>query len=243
MIVAEDGFVNSSISNCEEITTDLSLNTPILDLITPNPNYVGVVDLNWDDIEGATIYYIFREKNPITSPNSLIPIYTTIESNFTDTIYFNEIYYYVIVAGNGVVNSSISLNQDISILMPLISPNLVNVNEYGSNSVIIEWDEVPRSTLYYIYRDDTFITSIDHLVPIGVASGLSFIDQPSQTGDYYYVVVATDDFVNSSISNVGSIHFEYAPPPPGIPGFNIYLIITSVLLCGILIVIRKYKKK
>jgi len=245
VIVAGDGIVNSSISNCENVTIDLSLDIPNLDVITPNPNFAGVVDLNWDDIEGATRYYIFRDRNPIVSPNTLNPIQTRtiIVSNFTDTLHFNGIYYYAIVAGNGVLNSTLSSNQEVSILMPLDDPHIVNVNEYGNSGVIIEWDVHPNATLYYLYRDDVFITSIDLLDPIGVTSDLSYIDNPSNSGDYYYVVVATDDFVNSSISNVGSIHFEYAPPPPGIPGFNIYLIITSILLCGILIVIRKYKKK
>ena len=246
VIVAGDGFVNSSISNCVNVTVNLSLDNPNLIILSPNPTPTGNVVLDWDDIEGATTYYIYRDVFFISSIDSLFPITATSISNYTENFYENEIYYYVIVASNGVVDSPISNCIEVTIGRPLETPNLFQINNYGDGTVELFWDPVENATFYYIFRDNITITSINHLNPISIEPpGVdSFVDALYQTGEFFYVVVATDEIVNSSLSNCMSVYVEYNEDLPGarIPGYNLYFIILLISLISIVAFYQKLKK-
>lgn len=114
VVIAENGTGQSPISNCENVTVILPPNAPILYPITPNPDDDGKINLNWSDVTEATKYYIFRNISIITSVNVLTPIAIVFESHYTDTIFINGTYYYVIVAGNEAGNSSISNCESVS---------------------------------------------------------------------------------------------------------------------------------
>ena len=87
---------------------DTPLNSPILAPILPNPDEDGIITLNWSAVEGASTYYIYRNTLNITSVAGLAPIANTSATYYQDIIALDGTYYYVIVAGNSLVNSSIS---------------------------------------------------------------------------------------------------------------------------------------
>ncbi|GAG59424.1 unnamed protein product, partial [marine sediment metagenome] len=246
VVVASDGFGNSSISNCRSVEVRIPLDTPQLDPITPNPDIDGSIDLDWNDVDRATIYFLFRDTSFITSTALLTPIATISESFYTEILYQNGIYFYVIIASNGVLNSSISNCNTVTIGWPLYTPNLFHINNYGDGTVELFWDEVENATIYYVYQDNVTITSIDHLNPIAIVPAIyeSYFDPIYNTGEYFYVVVASDSFGNSSISNCMSVYVEYItdePIEPGIPGYNVYFIILTISILCIVFFFRKYK--
>ncbi|MFX1296535.1 MAG: hypothetical protein ACFFD2_16970 [Promethearchaeota archaeon] len=109
---------NSSISNCENVTVAIPPDAPVLDPILPNLDTDGIINLNWSDIAEATIYYVFRNTSNIISVDGLIPIAAVTDSNYTDTIIANGTYYYVIITGSVVGNSSISNCENVTIEFP-----------------------------------------------------------------------------------------------------------------------------
>ncbi|NVM31226.1 MAG: hypothetical protein HWN65_20480 [Candidatus Helarchaeota archaeon] len=107
-VVAGNDFTNSSISNCENITVNVT--NPIqLEPITPNPSTTGIITLNWSAVTNATIYYIYRATSYISSVSGMTPLATTNVTTYQDSsIPADGTYYYVIVAGNPLWNTSIS---------------------------------------------------------------------------------------------------------------------------------------
>ena len=73
---------------------------PQLEYIWSNPDYDGIIDLEWNDVADATIYFVYRDNSFISSIIGLIPIASTATSHYQDTITFDGTYYYVIIAGN-----------------------------------------------------------------------------------------------------------------------------------------------
>lgn len=84
------------------------LDTPILHPISPNPNHNGNIHLTWNEVIGATNYYIFKSNSSITSLGNMLPIDSTISNDYIDTISSDGIYYYIVIAGDSQHNSSIS---------------------------------------------------------------------------------------------------------------------------------------
>jgi len=84
------------------------LDAPILHSIHPNPNYNGNIQLKWNEVIGATIYYIYKSTSNISSLGNMLPIDNTTTNNYFDTIDTDGNYYYVVVAGDSQHNGSIS---------------------------------------------------------------------------------------------------------------------------------------
>jgi len=84
------------------------LEAPILDPISPWPDYDGLIDLNWNDITGATKYYVYRAYTPITTLRGRTPKATVTESMYQDNVFSNNTYYYAVVAANDRGNSFLS---------------------------------------------------------------------------------------------------------------------------------------
>jgi len=90
-------------------------NAPVLDAIVPNPDGDGIIDLNWNDVDGATVYYVYRNTSAITSVAGMTPIAVVSDSKYSETLTTNGIYYYVIVAANSSGNSTISNCESVTV--------------------------------------------------------------------------------------------------------------------------------
>ncbi|MFX1358327.1 MAG: ABC transporter substrate-binding protein, partial [Promethearchaeota archaeon] len=73
------------ISNCESVLVDLPPpDAPVLSTITPNPNKDGDVFLDWNDVDEATSYNIYRASSVITDISGLTAIGTSTSSQYND---------------------------------------------------------------------------------------------------------------------------------------------------------------
>jgi uncharacterized protein YycO len=118
-------------------------NAPVLDVIVPNPDYDGIIDLNWNEVSGATEYYVYRNRSTIISVIGLTPIATISVSDYQDAIINSDIYYYVIVAGNATGNSSISNCESVVVDMvdstpPAAITDLSIINS-TKTSITLSW--------------------------------------------------------------------------------------------------------
>ena len=209
---------------------------PTLYSFSPNPDNDGIMNVHWDDSEGATTYYIYRNLSAITTISGLTPIGSTHEVSYTDTILIDNTYYYVVVAGNPAGNSSISDCKSVQVLTTPETPYFyaITPNPDKNRNVALNWDQSARATQYYIYRSTSTINSISGLQPIAAPSGPIYIDTVPNEGTYYYVIVAGNNIANSTMSNCQSV--EVIPSP--IPAFPIFLAII-----GLTFLIYLYLKK
>ncbi len=91
---------------------------PTLNAISPNPDDDGSIYLDWDDVDGATIYYIYRNTINVIIVGASTPIAVVSTSSYQDTVESEGSYYYVIVAGNGAGNTSASNMEDVAMDFP-----------------------------------------------------------------------------------------------------------------------------
>ena len=121
-------------SQCESIEVITpSLAAPVLMNIIPNPSESEYVNLYWNYVDGATEYYIYRH-NWFIWPDTisgLTPIATVTSSdNYLDTLPDEGYYWYVIVASDGVRNSTTSNCEYVEYEIP-------HLREYAIISSII----------------------------------------------------------------------------------------------------------
>ena len=91
---------------------------------------------------------------------------------------------------------------------PILNAPILNLIESPSitGNVSLSWNQVTLADSYMIYRSDSLIIDISGMEPI--VSGLedtTYVDENLLDGTYYYVVIATDYSVNTSISNCQSV--------------------------------------
>ncbi len=91
---------------------------PELAFIFPNPTELTTVNLDWNNVLGATSYHVYRSTSYIWSVEGLTPIATVSSSEYIDTVSSEGFYYYVIVAENFVGNSSHSNCQYVEYKLP-----------------------------------------------------------------------------------------------------------------------------
>ncbi|MFX1295498.1 MAG: FG-GAP-like repeat-containing protein [Promethearchaeota archaeon] len=214
--------------------------SPMLEPLIPDPNENGIIELNWSNVLIAPIYYVYRNISNINSIAGLPPIAVISESNYTDTITINGIYYYVIVAGNIWGNSSISNCENVTVAIPpsapVLNPILPGIDDDGI--IALDWNDVVETTTYYVYRDTLNITSVAGLTPIAVISESNYTDNISNNGIYYYAIIAGNIWANSSISNCESVTVDIPPEKKPISGFEVLFVVIS-LIAIIVIYLRK----
>jgi hypothetical protein len=119
--------------------TESLLDVPVIQPIETSVINDGIVVLNWSEILDATTYYVYRADSNITSVDGLNPIISVSNSSYTDILDKNGYYYYVIVAGNAVKNSTISncIEVRIKLKKHLTPPGNGKKQDTGIMSVII----------------------------------------------------------------------------------------------------------
>jgi len=252
VVVASDGVRNSTHSNCEYVEVsfpdieDPFIESPELSPILPNPTNVSSISLIWDDVDGATEYYIYRSVSYIWSVEGLTSIATVISTSYFDSLLSEGTYFYVVVASDGVITSTHSNCEYVEVKFPVIedpfienpelSPLLPSPTDISSVSLI--WDDVDGATEYYIYSSVSYIWSVEGLTSIATVISTSYVDSLPSEGTYFYVVVASDGVMNSTHSNCEYIVYK-------LPTLHEYIIISSLII-GIpifLFAITRIRKK
>ncbi|TFF85845.1 MAG: hypothetical protein EU551_03150, partial [Promethearchaeota archaeon] len=231
VIVGANDEHNGSISNCENVTVIIAPQpeTPVLDIIMPRINYYGVIDLNWSEAENTSYYFIYRDTSFISNISNLIPVANITATNYTDTVFGNDTYYYVIVSGNIGFNSSISNceNVTVEIYYPVGDAFLDSISPPVSSDGIIQltWSEADNATWYYIYKDTKYISSIASLTPIATTNNTNYTDYAPINGTFYYAIIGGNLGYNGSVTNSESVSVEI--PARSDTGWTIPSILSS----------------
>jgi len=246
-VVAANAFGNSTLSNCESVTVQVTPNATILEEITPDPDTDGIIELNWSDVINADNYYIYRNTSSISSVNGMTPIGTVSTSNYTDYLYSNLEYHYVIVAGNAFANSTISNCENVTVELPLNATTLDDIlpNPSTTGSIILNWSAVVNADFYLIYRSNSNITTIIGLTQLDNVTTTNYTDNITVNGIYYYVIIAGSSVGNSSLSNCINVTVSIPsnnPPDPPIPGFELLFIILGLICIVSVVYLIKQKR-
>ena len=213
VVVAGNEIGNSTISNCQYVEVKFSdLGVPILAPILSNPSDSGDITLEWNGVDGATEYFVYRSTSYIWSEESLTSIASTSSTFYDDTLPSEGSYFYAIVASDGTRNSTNSNCEHIEVKFPdLDSPKLALIlpNPSNSSNITLEWNSIDGATEYYIYRSTSYIWSVEELTPIAIIISNYYNDTLPSGGSYFYIIVASDGIRNSSISNCEYV--EYIP--------------------------------
>jgi uncharacterized delta-60 repeat protein len=206
------------------------------------------VIINWSDIRHARKYYIYKENSSITTINGLVPYAISTINSFVDSknsLLDRHTYYYAIVAGNILGNSSGSNCLNFT-RIDKITPDLqaITPNISTTGIITLNWEDDQYIAKYLIYRDTSNITSVSGLTPIANTTDGYYIDTLTSSGLYYYVIVAEyDGPIYGPPSNCVEVSVELPATSNDIAGFELYILVMT--LFGIIIHkgIRKVKKK
>ncbi len=215
---------------------------PELAFIIPNPTDINTVFLDWNNVLKATTYYVYRSTSYIWSVEVLVPIATVSSSEYIDTVPSEGFYYYVVVAGNFVGNSSHSNCQYVEVKFPgLKTPELAPIlpNPTDSDSISLVWNSIDGTVEYYVYRSVSYIWSVEGLTQITTVLSNSYVDTLPSENYYFYVIVANDGVRNSTHSNCEYVEYK-------VPHLREFGIISSLVISAFvvsLIIIRKRKNK
>ncbi|MCE7737748.1 MAG: hypothetical protein KAU62_00395 [Candidatus Heimdallarchaeota archaeon] len=97
------------------------------------------------------------------------------------------------------------------------TPTLNNIvpNPAKLGNISLSWTEKSDAVSYQIYRDISYISTVSGLTPIATVSSISYIDDISAAGTYFYTVLASNDYGQSSLSNIESIQVLEDEISPG----------------------------
>ena len=155
------------------------------------------VNLNWNTVNDATSYNVYRDSSLIASPTT---------NAFTDTTLADGTYLYEISAvdGAGESTSKASISATVN-NAALAAPTNLTASANGSN-VNLSWDTVADATSYNVYRDSSLIAS---------PTTNAFTDTALADGTYLYEVSAVDDAGEST--SKASISATVNNEPPSAP--------------------------
>ncbi len=177
---------------------------PVVNTISPAFDTDGMFRVQWGAITGATIYHVFISETPITSVNGLTPISSSVAIFHDFTIIENGPYYFCVIGGSTHANTTMSniVSVTVGIPLPYFPINLTANPTTSSNGIVtLDWDDIPGATHYHVYRSSDVMWTVSGLSPVGMATSSNYVDTVQQNGKYYYVVIASDGFVDSGPSN------------------------------------------
>jgi hypothetical protein len=231
-IIANNASGNSSLSNCINVTVAIPPPTqdipiaPSIQVITPNPSSTGNITINWNQVNGATRYYLYRDSTTITTTAGLTPIANITTNTYQDFGLVNGTYHYAVIASNTSGNSTISNIRTVTVAIPpsptytpaVPTLSMIIPNPSTTGNITLSWTAVPGATQYRVYRDGTPISGIEGKTPIATIHGTTYLDGGLSNGTYYYVIVAENATGHSPISNGESV--TVAIPPITNPSSN-----------------------
>ncbi|MHA1341290.1 MAG: hypothetical protein ACTSO2_15055 [Promethearchaeota archaeon] len=136
----------------------------------------------------------------------MTPIYIGTATNYTEVNRLPNIYYYAVIAGNSFKNTSLSINIIINVNYPIEKPKL-SIDYLKQNIIRLNWNPVTNASCYLLYRSKQPIQSLNDPSLTLIYNGtMLYYEENSndlQNGKYYYIIVASNGYVNSyNLENV-----------------------------------------
>lgn len=216
-ILSNNETGSSILSNCEAIFVDFpGPKPPILnEVFSPQLSYTS--NIAWIESLDATNYTLYRSRQFITEINSsCVELGTTDNFHLEDSYEEEGFYYYVLIARNETGESSLSNCIDIYIEFPPLDSPLITAEKMFITDGLVKllWDAVERANMYLIFRSQTEFSEINENVEfVGNTTKCTFIDGLTNNGNYHYGVIAENEWVNSSLSNIKEIEFHIKSHP------------------------------
>ncbi len=158
-------------------------------------NTVSGVKISWNNIAGASGYYVYRKTS---ATGSYTKIGTTTTRNFTDkTAKSGTTYYYTVRAYSGSTLSSYRAGVKVKYLTSPTISSAVNT----TSGVKIAWNKIAGASTYHIYRKTSATGSYSR---IGTSKTTSFTDTTAEKGTTYYYTVRASYGLNLSSYRVGT---------------------------------------
>ena len=248
------GTLYSAYSDSKSVTVSIELPVPIepvLNAITPALSNDGLIGLDWDAIDDADRYEIYRAENG-GDFDPLIEISN--KTYYDDLIEIDGTYTYKVKAGND--NGYSGFSNEESVIVQLLSvPESPIINELtyttisGVITIQLSWSGVDCDS-YNVYRkiNDGDYILIKEVFSIGYSEALT------DYGVYFYRVSATNICGESEMSDFTSIGViedrepivrgEEPPiePPTDYTMIYVLLVVLGVLAVPVLILIKRKKK-
>ena len=127
-------------------------------------------------------------------------------------------------------------------LVVLDAPTLQEISPNPSSTGIItlNWNDVVNAKQYYVYRSTTPIGSVEGHVPVATVMVSTYEDLSLPNGTYYYVVVASNAYLNATSNEVWVV----VEIPPVIPElFLLSIFITLGVVNGLMLITLIIRKK
>ena len=242
-------FYNQAVANwtVPEVISDAGDHTsyfPSIDIDLDDNVYVtweDASDYDGADIDLDTFYRMYSSNTDTWSRTEVISTDSSSTSRFAS----------IAVGKYGSVNivwsdytnlSYCGYDQDIffkRLVGPPTEPTLAPIfpDLINTDLLNLEWNEVKGVRQYYVYRDTSYIWSVDHLDPLHTISIETQSDTLPSTGIYYYVVVADNVHYNSSISNCVAVEYKLAHI------WEFAIPISMITIIAILVVAMRIKSK
>ena len=173
--------------------------------LTASDGTVSKVYLNWDDVGGATSYYIYR--NTTNNSGTATQISTQASSYFEDTTgAANTTYYYWVKAHNGSGDSAFSTpDTGWRAGIPGTPTGLTASDGTYTTKVALDWADTTGATSYKVYRNT--INNSGQATQIGTPTDSAFDDTTATASTTYYYWVkahnAAGDSSTFSTTNTG----------------------------------------
>ncbi|WP_273322502.1 fibronectin type III domain-containing protein [Vallitalea guaymasensis] len=207
--------VNNGFSNDSEEVSATAKNiipVPTIPTIISATSGNQIVELSWNDVEGAENYII---KRSTTSGSG----YTVIAENITETTYTDAevtngtTYYYVVVA-NSVAGESgnseeVTATPKEPTTVPIVPANITPTA--GNQTVEFNWDSVPDADSYVVKRSTT--SGSEYTMIAENITETTYVDTELTNGTtYYYIITAKNKVGESDNSQEISATPNLLPP-------------------------------
>lgn len=189
----------SSFSSTVHATTEESYALPAPTELSATAEGSDEIDLEWDSVDEATSYVVYRATSSSSKYNQIA---TTKTTNYSDTDLLDDTtYYYKVKAKNSSGTSAFSPEDHATTEESdtLSAPKNLTAEVINSSRIDLEWRSVSAATSYYVYR----AKSSSDYTKIGKTTSTSYkCNGLSEDTTYYFKVKAVNGSDTSPYSSV-----------------------------------------
>ncbi|WP_368293240.1 cell wall-binding repeat-containing protein [Dehalobacter sp. TBBPA1] len=155
------------------------------------------IHLSWDDVDGASYYYIYRSTS---SSDTYTKIKTVSTNSYTDTgLTAEKTYYYKIQAyGSDGLSAFSSVKYDKTDAVSV--PATLTATALSSSQIKLTWETVSDAESYYIYRATS---ETGTYTKIATVTALEYTNTGLTSGKTYYYKIKA--YNGSSLSDYSSV--------------------------------------
>ncbi|MHA1791934.1 MAG: hypothetical protein ACTSVI_04765, partial [Promethearchaeota archaeon] len=254
-VVAENGS-GSTLSNTLNVTVQLSQNgnppyNVFLSTDAMDPDTDGIFLLNWS-ANDADNYTLYEYSSPITMENASLIVVGSGLTTLTRSILKKVAgtWWYAVVAVNRMGrNISNTIKVTVEFAPETFILTVVNNTVPDSDGVFgLVWTSSKFSDNYTVYMYSSQITEINGSLTVLTSEtkdlSMEIKDLITTSGTYYFIVEAKNR-VGETLSNCVSVRVvlstEEPEPQPGVPGYDVSLLICSIALMAVIILMKKRK--